>query len=129
MFALGRASVAHQDAYRVVYDCLQATIEATRAGVPIPDLVHASKARMRLLGHADYAEKVTGIGHAMGLDIIEPPFISFENDVILQEGMVLTIEPGLFTAGAFCMLEEDVLVTEGGCEVLSTPAMTELPIL
>ena len=129
MFALGRASTAHRDAYRVVYDCLQAAIEATRPGIPIADLVHASKARMKALGHAEYAEQVTGIGHAMGLDIIEPPFIAFENDVLLEEGMVLTVEPGLYTDGAFFMLEEDVLVTERGCEVLSATANAELPVL
>ena len=129
MFALGRASAAHQDAYRVVYDCLQAAIEATRPGVPIADLVHAAKATMSASGHADYAATVKGIGHAMGLEIIEPPFIAFENEVILAEGMVFTIEPGLFTADAFCMLEEDVLVTERGYEVLSKPASAELPIL
>ena len=65
----------------------------------------------------------------MGLDIIEPPFIGFENDVLLEEGMVLTIEPGLFAEGASFMLEEDVLVTDHGAQVLSTPAPTELPVL
>jgi Xaa-Pro dipeptidase len=129
MFALGRASTAHKDAYRVVYECMQAAIEATRPGVPIADLVHASKAKMKALGHSDHAEKVTGIGHATGLDIIEPPLIAFENDVVLEEGMVLTIEPGLFTADAFFMLEEDVLVTDRGYEVLSAPASAELPVL
>ena len=84
---------------------------------------------MSVSGHADYAAKVKGIGHAMGLEIIEPPFIAFENEVILAEGMVFTIEPGLFTADAFCMLEEDVLVTDRGYEVLSKPASAELPVL
>ena len=57
------------------------------------------------------------------------PFISSASDIILAEGMILTIEPGLFVGDAFCMLEEDVLVTERGCEVLSAPASPELPAL
>ena len=129
MFALGRASSAHKEAYRIVYQCLQAAIQATRPGVPITDLVHASNEVLRERGYADYAEKVTGIGHAMGLDIIEPPFISFENEVLLEEGMILTVEPGLFTEGAFFMLEEDVLVTHRDAEILSASAPAELPIL
>ena len=84
---------------------------------------------MKASGHPEHAEKVTGIGHAIGLDIIEPPFIAFENDILLEEGMVLTIEPLLHTAGACFMLEEDVLVTDRGYEVLSAPASTELPVL
>ncbi len=129
MFALETASSAHSEIYRVIYDCLQAAIEVTRPGVPIADLVRASNAVLQERGYADYAERVTGIGHAMGLDIIEPPFIGFENDVLLEEGMVLTIEPGLFAEGAFFMLEEDVLVTEHGPEVLSASAPTTLPVL
>ena len=43
--------------------------------------------------------------------------------------MILTIEPGLFVGDAFCMLEEDVLVTDRGYEVLSVPANPELPVL
>jgi Xaa-Pro dipeptidase len=129
MFALGRALAAHKEAYCVVYDCMQAAISATKAGVPIAALVHASKARMSALGYAEHAERVSGIGHAMGSEIIEYPFISFENDVLLEEGMILTIEPSIYIEGAFIMVEEDVLVTDQGYEVLSAPASAELPIL
>ncbi len=129
MFALESASSAHAQLYRVTYDCLQAAIKVTRPGTPIADLVRASNAVLRQQGHADYADNVTGIGHAMGLDIIEPPFIDADSDVLLEEGMVLTVEPGLFAEGAFFMLEEDVLVTERGAEVLSAPAPAALPIL
>ncbi len=129
MFALERASSTHGHLYRVIYDCLQAAIKVTKPGAPVADLVRASNAVLRQQGYTDYADSVTGIGHAMGLDIIEPPFIDADNDVLLEEGMVLTVEPGLFAEGAFFMLEEDVLVTEYGAEVLSAPAPALLPIL
>lgn len=129
MYALGQARHTHQEGYRVVYSCLQSAIAATRAGVPIANLVNAAKVTMVQAGHAEYANRVSGIGHAMGLEIIEPPFIAFENDVMLEAGMILTIEPSLLIDGAFIMLEEDVLVTTDGCEVLSAPAPKDLPIL
>ena len=129
MYALERASAEHKDAYRAAYDSMQAAIEATGPGVPIADLVHAATAAVKAAGYAESAERITGIGHAMGLEIIEPPFISSASDVILAEGMILTIEPGLFVGDAFCMLEEDVLVTDRGYEVLSAPASPELPVL
>jgi Xaa-Pro dipeptidase len=129
MFALGETAAEHHEHYRVVYDCMWAAIEATAPGRPIADLVRASTATMTAAGHAAYAEQVTGIGHATGLDIIEPPFIALEGDQILEEGMVLTVEPGLVAGGAFHMLEEDVLVTATGYEVLSQPAPPQLPVL
>ena len=128
-FALGRAAPHHADAYRVVYACMQAAIDAVRPGVPIADLVRASNDVMATSGHAEHAAKVSSIGHAMGLDIIEPPFIALEDDTILDEGMVLTVEPSLYAHDAYIMLEEDVLVTRDGYEVLSEPASPELPVL
>ena len=129
MFALESATDPQRDAYRVVYDCLQAALEATKPGRPIAGMVEASRATMKAAGHGDYAEGVASIGHATGLDIIEPPLILLEGDVVLEEGMVFTVEPGLLVDGRFFMLEEDVLVTEDGCEVLSKPAEPELPVL
>ena len=129
MFSLERASSRHREIYRIVFDCLQAAIAAIRPGLPIAELVRASNAVLQERGYSEHAECVTGIGHAMGLDIIEPPFISFENHVLLEEGMILTVEPGLFTAGSLFMLEEDVLVTDYGAEVLSAPVPDELPVL
>ena len=129
MFALGSATQAHKDAYRVAYECLQAAIAATKPGVPIADLVRVSIDIQKKTGYTEFAEKVSGIGHAMGLDIIEPPFIELEDETILEEGMVLTVEPSLYTDDAYFMLEEDVVVTETGCEVLSDPISPELPVL
>lgn len=128
-YALGQASETHKEVYRIVYDCLQASLQATRAGVPIAALVQATKATLQKTAYAAHASPITGIGHAMGLDIIEPPFIDFENEVILEEGMILTVEPALKIDGAFIMIEEDVLVTAQGHEVLSSPAPAELLVL
>ena len=129
MFALGRAEQEHKDAYRTVYECLQAANDAIRPGVPISDLVRVSIETLTRAGYVEQAQRVTGIGHAIGLDIIEPPFIELEDDTLLAEGMVLTVEPSLYTGGAYFMLEEDVVVTDTGCEILSEPAPGELPVL
>jgi Xaa-Pro dipeptidase len=129
MFALGSATQAHKDAYKVTHECLQAAIATAKPGVPIADLVRVSIDIQKKAGHTEFAEKVSGIGHAMGLDIIEPPFIELEDKTILEEGMVLTVEPSLYTDDAYFMLEEDVVVTDTGCEVLSDPISEELPVL
>lgn len=59
-------------------------------------------------------------GHGLGLDVHEAPQIMRGNHVPLQPGMVITIEPGLYRPGALGVrIEDDVLVTETGCESLS----------
>ena len=61
-----------------------------------------------------------GLGHGVGLDIHEPPFLRDDSREKLKQGMVVTVEPGLYIPGIGGIREEDmVLVTKGGCEVLT----------
>jgi len=68
-----------------------------------------------------------GIGHTLGLDVHDVGNLRGNNDAILEEGMVFTIEPGLYfpksvgriKGGLGIRIEDDVLVTRKGCEVLS----------
>jgi Xaa-Pro aminopeptidase len=61
-----------------------------------------------------------GAGHAIGLELHEPPFLVPRTDAPLEQGMILTIEPGLYRPGVGGIrLEDDVLVTDGPPELLS----------
>ena len=65
-------------------------------------------------------------GHGVGLEIHEPPRVAAGQNEILQPGMVITIEPGVYLPGKWGVRIEDmVVVTEQGCEVL-TPTSKEL---
>ncbi|MBI3332842.1 MAG: aminopeptidase P family protein [Candidatus Omnitrophica bacterium] len=68
-----------------------------------------------------------GTGHGLGLEIHEPPRVSSAPD-ILKAGQVVTVEPGLYYLDAGGIrLEDDVLITETGCEILTTfPKLLEL---
>lgn len=129
MFAVGQARAECRDAYRVIYECLQEAIAGVRPGVRVVDLVQVVIRRLRASGYAEQAGRANSIGHACGLDIIEPPFLTLDDDHLLEEGMILTVEPSMYTDYGFFMIEEDVLVTDRGYEVLSAPASAELPIL
>ena len=75
-----------------------------------------------------------GIGHSLGLDVHDVGSIRGNPDALLQPGMVVTVEPGLYFAKAIgkvkpcgVRIEDNVLVTKKGCEILSAGFPKEIP--
>ena len=115
-----------RDLYRAVLEAQLAAINAVRPGVP------ARKWTPRrgdvLKRHKLDREFVHSTGHGLGLEIHEPPRIGKKDQTRLQAGMVITIEPGVYIDGlGGVRIEDTVLVTESGCEVL-TPTSKEFVI-
>ena len=83
-----------------------------------------------MIERAGYGQYFThGIGHGIGLDIHEEPYFSQMSKEAIQAGMVLTDEPGIYIEGlSGVRIEDDLLITETGCEVL-TLAPKELIVL
>ena len=62
-------------------------------------------------------------GHGLGLQLTEPPSITFDNSMKIKTNMVLTIEPSIeFAPGKILVHEENIVITESGAELLSTRA-------
>jgi Xaa-Pro aminopeptidase len=59
------------------------------------------------------------VGHGIGLDLTEPPHLSEADPTVLQPGMVIAIEPGVATDYGIFHIEENVIVTPGGHDVIS----------
>ncbi len=70
-----------------------------------------------------------GLGHGLGLEVHEGPSIRQNSTTVLQPGMVFTIEPGIYLPGwGGVRLEDDVLVTPEGCEILTSLTKELIPI-
>ena len=87
------------------------------------------KAARNVITNAGYGDYFThGIGHGIGLDIHEIPYFG-QSEEVVEAGMVITDEPGIYLDNAFGVrIEDDLIVTEEGCEVL-TLAPKELIVL
>jgi Xaa-Pro aminopeptidase len=120
--SIGPPSFEAHRLYTAVYDAQQAALAAVRPGVETSAVDAA--ARHVLEGRGLGAAFGHGTGHGLGLDVHEEPRITRPRpdvpSVPLAPGMVFTIEPGAYLAGfGGVRIEDDVLVTEAGCEVLT----------
>jgi Xaa-Pro aminopeptidase len=111
-------------AYEAVRESQQAAIDAVRPGIPVAAVDEAARKVLRKAGLGRYFTHSTG--HGVGLEIHEAPRVAAGQQEILQAGMVITIEPGVYFPGKWGVRIEDmVAVTSGGCEVL-TPTSKDL---
>lgn len=105
--------------YQIVLDAQQAAIDAIRPGVLMSDVDRAARGWIEEQGYGKQFGH--GLGHGFGLEIHESPRIAGNIDRPLQEGMVITIEPGIYLPGwGGVRIEDDILVTAEGHEVLTS---------
>jgi Xaa-Pro aminopeptidase len=109
--------------HAAVRDAQRTAIEAVRPGVPAASVDAAARSLLESRGLGEAFGH--GTGHGLGLDIHEEPRIgpprSHTASVQLEPGMVFTIEPGAYLPGmGGVRIEDDVLVTDEGCEVLTS---------
>jgi Xaa-Pro aminopeptidase len=121
---LGRASREERRWYDAVLEAQLAGIAAVKAGVMAGDVDHAAREALRRAKLHKFFTHSTG--HGVGLEIHEPPRLGTGQKEVLQAGMVVTIEPGIYVPDkGGIRIEDMVVVTAKGCEVL-TPASKEL---
>jgi Xaa-Pro aminopeptidase len=121
---VGRPTARAQRMYDAVREAQQSAIETVKAGVSVGEIDCAARSVLKKKGLATHFTHSTG--HGVGLEIHEAPRVAAGQTEILRSGMVITIEPGVYIAGSGGVRIEDVVVvTERGCEVLA-PTSREL---
>jgi len=116
--ALGEPNAQAREIYAVVLAAQEAALAAIKAGVACKNVDAAAR---EVINAAGYGEQFRhGTGHGVGLAIHEEPRLSEKSRDVLQPGMVVTVEPGVYLPGVCGVRIEDlVVVTEDGCENLT----------
>src|SRR5687768_7942512 len=117
---VGRVSPKLKQIHKVVYDAQQAAIKFLRPGVTT---LQADRVARDVIDNAGFKDQFGhGLGHGIGREIHELPSMrKTGGDEELRPGMIVTVEPGIYIPGeGGVRIEDDVLITHSGCEVLST---------
>jgi Xaa-Pro dipeptidase len=117
---LGKPSKKFEEIYDIVYAANRAAYKAVKEGMVAEAI---DKIARDIITDAGYGPYFTHrLGHGIGLETHEPPYLVKDNKQILQAGMCHSIEPGIYIEGEFGIrIEDDVVVKEEGCEFLFEP--------
>ncbi len=125
--ALGPVSPRHRELYDLVLSAQQAALAGLRPGLSTKDADALARQFITDAGHGQQFGH--GPGHGVGLAIHEGPTLSPRDDSILEAGMTVTVEPGVYVPGwGGVRIEDLVVITPDGCEML-TRAPKQLMIL
>jgi Xaa-Pro aminopeptidase len=115
---IGRAPEGYDEVHAVVERAVQAALAAARPGVTAGSVDKAARDVIKAAGYGEYFVHRTG--HGLGIDVHEPPYITATSDTVLEEGMVFSIEPGIYLPGRFGVRLEDIVILRAdGPEILS----------
>lgn len=111
---LGKADAEMRRIYNTVLEAQRLAIAKVKAGVPCKEVDAAARDYIYEMGYVGKFGHSTG--HSLGLEIHEAPSFSMKSEDVLQSGMIMTVEPGIYIEGfGGVRIEDMVLVTDDGC--------------
>lgn len=117
--AFGEIGSKQREIYTLVKEAQQAAIDAAKPGVRLGDLDQIARKKILDAGYGEYFTH--RLGHGLGISVHEYPSLHGKNDQPLKEGMVFTIEPGVYVPEVGGVrIEDDVAITLDGAELLTS---------
>ena len=114
----GGSPAEFRHAAEAVHEALEAAIDRVAPGVTTGELDATARKVLESYGLAKYF--IHSLGHGVGIDIHEAPRVTYTDKTVLEPGMVITIEPGVYIPGKLGVrIEELILVTHRGAERLT----------
>ncbi len=126
----GEPSARHAEIFDLVYEANRVAYEAVRPGVSCGELDSIARKVIEEGGYGEYF--IHRLGHGVGLQGHERPYVVQGNELELEAGMTFTIEPGIYIVGEVGVRVEDTVVcTAGGCERLTrlTRELISYPVM
>jgi Xaa-Pro aminopeptidase len=124
---VGQSKSKQRHVYEVVLEAQQTALDLIRPGVAASQVDAAARQVIAGAGFGDYFTHA--LGHGVGLNIHEAPRLAPKQEMTLKTGMVMTVEPGIYIPGwGGVRIEDTVLVTETGCEIL-TPVTKDFIVI
>lgn len=115
---VGKASQAQKDFYHLILEGQKLGVSLIKAGVSRREVDFAVRNYFARYHVSQYFTH--SLGHGTGLEIHEQPVLSPRSTGVLEENMIVTVEPGLYIEGKFGVrIEDSVAVTANGCEILT----------
>ncbi len=123
----GKPTPRFKEIFGIVQEANRAVIDAIKPGLRCCDMDTLSRDIISKYGYGEYYGHA--LGHSVGLEIHEMPSFSKTCETVMEPGMVITVEPGIYIPGDTGVRIEDlVVVTETGCEVLTKAVPHEVVI-
>ena len=125
---LGPADAKQREIYQLVLKAHEASYSAMRPGAPCKDIDGVAR---QIITDAGYGDQFGhGLGHGIGLELWEEPFMNTTSTAVMSENMVITVEPGVYLPGwGGIRIEDTVLITANGCESLNQTSKELLELI
>ena len=115
---IGEPSEEYRKVYDIVLRANRAAFKAVRPGVPCEEIDRAARDLITAEGYGEYF--IHRVGHGLGMDVHEDPYLVSGNTLPLAPGMVFSDEPGIYMPGKFGIrIEDTVVCTENGAELIN----------
>ena len=115
---VGPATPTQRNHQRLVTEVTAAGVAAVRSGVRASEVASVCDRAMAARG-LEFNSGALRFGHGLGLDVTEPPHLASYDQTVLRPGMAVTVEPAHHAVHGRYNIEENLLVTEDGCELLT----------